>query len=106
MAKELADIDEIRARARLKLDESMDFLEQGNLKAFLPPGGKVWNNWRGEAWRLLIPSEPKNYHDSEPWGTHGKTVAGFTILARCWRWWLHQHDLPLEECPVEGLLDY
>ena len=101
-AKEAVDIEEVRARVRLSLEETGDVLEQGDLKVLLPPGTQIWNNWRGQAWRLKMASV-QGYHDTEPWCTFGRDGAAWTLIARAWRVWLNDKELPAEACPITDL---
>ena len=96
----LDDIDEVRMRRRAGLPHGT--LEQSDLASRCPPGASIWNNWRGGAWRILVPGYGG---DNESWREHGWTNAGLKLVARWWRTWLEDHGMPMSDCPVDGLLD-
>ena len=95
----LDPIDQVRSRARAALP--VGTVEQGQLRSMLPPGCSIWNNWRGEAWCAHLSGHTR---DSEPWVEHGRDGAAYTLLARLWRQWLKDQDMPDTECPISGLL--
>ena len=100
MANELGDIEEVRNRAKVECGSCT--MDQASLKAILPPGCSVWNNWRGRAWRLTLRGHG---HDHEPWFEQGRDASGLALVARAWRTWLEDAGLSEEMCPVIGLLD-
>ena len=105
MNRELEDITEVRASARRHYDSEVGYMEQRDLKVFLPPHTAIWNNWRGQQWRLKITELTAPYHDTQPWCEFGRDGGAWAIIARSWRHWLSERELDAEECPIMGLLD-
>lgn len=83
-----------------------------------PPTAKVWNNWKGRAWRGHLQALTKYEFPriSEPWDLHGvkrvrggeslaagKRMAAVTLLRRLWRQYCKWKSLKLSCCPVKNL---
>ena len=79
-------------------------IPQVTASRYVPPGCSIWRcNVRG-AWSVHMPPHPRH---SEAWANwQGDSFAAMKAGARwAWRQYLADHALPLDHCPIVGMLE-
>ena len=75
-------------------------ITQAELSALCPPGGTIWNNWKGARW---CGHYAQNARFSLPWADGGHRESGLECVRLLWRQHMDADPLATGDCPVEGL---
>ena len=95
-----AEVDEFARFRQLRplLEVEAD---QATLARYCPPGGHIWNNWRGSAWGGHM---PPNTRTSCPWAC-GHLASAIVVIRTLWEYYLLDNGLEQSACPINGLFD-
>ena len=79
-------------------------LPQDQARLLMPPGSFIWRANTTGCWRFNMPG--LRFQGQAAWSRFGgdSYLAMLHCVKRCWVRFLEYHQLPIEHCPIVGLL--
>eukprot|EP00972_Heterocapsa_arctica_P052655 7749773-Heterocapsa_arctica.AAC.1 len=92
----------VKPQAKLCLP-AIGRLEHKDVKQYMPPGAKLWQNRNAGTWHCSVP--PLLKHTSRSWSRYGQPEALFLVIREAWKLYCIVQGIEPDDCPMNGVYD-